>query len=193
MIPKIIHQFWEGERPEPIRQMMISVRKHHPDWDIKIWHGGNVKDLGLDIAHLKDKCVNWASVSNVVRLHAINRHGGFWLDSDVQVLKPLTPLLIHDATAAFQTESDQRLCNAVFSAKPGHPWIRWQIANQERMMNADAANGVYVMTDAPRRGLTIVWTHYYYPFGFENPPKERIPPSSSFTDHHWDGSWTRKT
>lgn len=197
MTPKIIHQFWAGDRPEEIRQMMLSIRKFNPTsdgWVYRLWHEGNISDLGLNCADLKDKCQNWASVSNIVRLHAVHKFGGYWIDADVKCLKSLAPLLAHRATAAFQSQTDERICNAIFSAEPGHPWIGWQLRqeNVEKLMDADAARGVFLMTDAPRAGLTLLFSQWYYPIGWENPPAGRNPPSGSFTDHFWQGSWAVK-
>lgn len=188
-IPKRIIQCWFGERPEDIRQMMLTVSQHHPDWEILVFHEDNIKDLGLNFADLMDKCQNFASVSNVVRLHAVHVFGGYWIDSDVKCLKPLDPLLGYKATACFQ-DAEERLCNAVFSAEPGHPWIKWQLERKELLLDADAAKSVYLMTEAPRDGLIILPQEFYYPFGFENPPKDRTPPDESYTDHFWKGSWS---
>lgn len=194
MIPKIIHQVWFGDRPEEIRQLMLTVRAMHPGWEFKMWHEDNIEKLGLNWADLIDKCQNAASVSNIVRLFAVLQHGGFYLDCDVRSQNPLTPLLIHRAVAAFQSPTDERICNAIFGAEPKHPWIAWQLLpeNLEALKNADAARGVYMMTDAPRQGLTLIWSHKFYPIGWENTPAERKLPTDSYTDHYWNGSWKQK-
>lgn len=189
-IPFIVHQAWfGGERPERIRQFMIGARKFHLGWDIKIWNEDNIKDLGLDVAQLKDKCVNWAGVSNVVRLHAVNKFGGVWLDSDVEVLKPFTPLLNHKAFAARQ--DTDRLCNAVWGAVEGHPFVKWQIKHQDKLMTQDAATGVYLMSEAPRYGVQIVPTPWFYPWSYDSPVEARHPQPSSFAVHWWSGSWQK--
>lgn len=191
MIPKRIIQCWFGsERPERIRQFMIGVRKHHPGWEVLVFHEDNVKDLGLDVADLKHRCVNWAGVSNVVRLHAVNKYGGIWLDSDIEVLKPFTPLLSRQAFAAKQ-DAD-RICNAVFGAVENHPWLQWQIRFQNRLLTQDAAEGVFLMTEAPRDGVEIIPTPWVYPFLYDVPVEKRCAMPSSYCIHHWDGSWTKK-
>lgn len=179
-----------GDRPERIRQMMLSIRQHNLGWDIRCWHEGNVKDLGLDVNALKDRCVNWASVSNVVRLHAVNQFGGIWCDSDILALKPFNKLRAYKAFAAKQ--DCLRLCNAFFGAEPGHQWLEWQIARHERLMDADAAAGVYLMTDAPRNGVELIPTHWCYPYSYDTPAENRVPHRDSLAEHKWDGSWTKK-
>jgi len=169
--------------------MMSSVRRHHRDWEIFIFNENSTKRLGLDLDHLKSKCVNWAGVSNIVRLHAVNQLGGIWMDTDVEVLKPFTPLLNHKAFAARQDED--RLCNAVFGAVAGHPWIKWQIQFQNRLMTQNAAEGVFLMTEAPRDGLEVLPTPWIYPFFYDFPPERKKAHPSSFCVHHWDGSWNK--
>jgi mannosyltransferase OCH1-like enzyme len=42
MIPKIIHQIWEGRKdplPELYKQLASSWKKHHPDWKYEHWDG----------------------------------------------------------------------------------------------------------------------------------------------------------
>jgi len=190
MIPYRIHQFWAGpDRPEDIRQMMISVREKHLGWEIRVWNEDNIKDLGLNFDDLMDKCQNFASVSNVVRLHAVYQLGGLFLDADVEVLKPMDRMLWHRANAAFQDE--KYICNAIFSAEAGHPWLKAQIDRQDYLMNGDAARGPYAMTEAPREGLNIVPTNVLYPFHFDTPKgKWGTVPSEAICIHHWKGSWS---
>lgn len=190
MIPKICHQAWFGPRPEEIRQMMLTVRRHHPDWEIKLWHEDNIKDLGLNFADLMDKCQNFASVSNVVRLHAIFQFGGIWIDSDCKVLKSFEPLRIYSAFAA--TQDGKRLCNAVMGAQQAHPWIISQIMRQDYLMNADAARAIYLMNDTPLHAMKELPTSYFYPWHYEDAPEKRHPKPESYCEHFWSGSWSKK-
>lgn len=190
--PKIIHQVHFGVRPpRQIRQWMDGVKAKHPTWEYHLWTEKNIGELGLEYEPLIFECQNFASLSNIVRLHAIFKFGGYYLDSDVACLKPLDPLLNHRATACFQ-DDQQRICNAIFSAEAGHQWIGWQIDRQDGLKDGDAAKGVYLMTEAPREGVTILPQETYYPFSWENPPKDRTPSSASYTDHFWSGSWSKK-
>src|SRR3990167_2074455 len=47
-IPKIIHQFWIGSPvPEKYKQWIESWKKHHPEWEHKLWTDKEVKELKL--------------------------------------------------------------------------------------------------------------------------------------------------
>lgn len=190
MIPKIVHQVCFGGKPsDQIAEWMEIVRKFHPSWQIIIWHENDIGQLGLDFGQLKFKCVNWASLSNIVRLHALYDFGGIYLDLDCEILKPLDPLLENDAFAARQ-DSD-RLCNAVAGSVANHRFIKWQIDRQERLENEDAASAIYLMSEAPRDGVTIVPTELFYPFLWDTPIDERMAHPDSFMLHHWKGSWKK--
>lgn len=190
MIPRIIHQVCFGGKPSgQILDCMETVQHYHASWRRIIWNEKNVDQLGLDIGQLKFKCVNWASVSNIVRLHALYKFGGAYLDLDCELLKPLDPLLENDAFAAEQDSG--RLCNAAMGASANHRFIRWQIDRQERLENEDAATAIYLMSEAPRDGVTIVPTSYFYPFLWDTPLDERMAHPDSFMLHHWSGSWKK--
>lgn len=189
MIPRHLHQFWVGPIEPEIAGMMSGVKLMHPDWTVFWWDDKTIERLGLDFNYLLARCKNMAGVSNVVRLHAVNQLGGVWIDSDCEMLKPIDPLL---ENSAFVAEQDAgRTCNACFGAVPQHPWIEWQIKHQERLMCEDAAEGVYVMSEAPRDGVTIVPTSYFYPFLWDTPLDERMAHPDSFMLHHWSGSWKK--
>jgi mannosyltransferase OCH1-like enzyme len=187
---RTIHTFWAGSCDEQVEKLFDKMERVNSGFKIYRWSDSSIHRLGLDVEDLKFRCQNWAGVSNIVRLHALNQFGGIWLDSDVECLKPLDPLLEHGAFYAFQDES--RLCNAVLGATAGHPFLRWQIEREERLKCEDAAEGVYLLTEAPREGVTILPTNYFYPFDFSTPLEERIAHPDSYCLHWWSGSWCKK-
>src|SRR6185369_4569812 len=42
---------------------------------------------------------------------------------------------------------------------------------------------------APRDGLTVLPTHFFYPFPFGTPKEKRKPAADSYVMHHWSMSW----
>ena len=98
-IPKIIHYCWFGKNPKPpvIVKCIASWKKMYPDWKIIEWNEDNF-DVNL-CPYTKKAYSNkkWAYVSDVARLKAVYDHGGVYMDTDVELLKPLEPLLSYDA------------------------------------------------------------------------------------------------
>jgi hypothetical protein len=82
----------------------------------------------LDPAHWPLTSPHWAKVTSgaqladLVRLEALLRFGGFYLDSDCEPFRPLDPLLGAEVVAAW--EDERTIPNAVLGARPDHPAIR---------------------------------------------------------------------
>lgn len=186
MINKSIHQLWLGD-PMPPEWLGLVHRAIdlHPAFDHYLWDEKSLKRDGFQIPeHLGSK----ASITNALRLQILHRFGGIYMDVDFEVLKPFDPLLEHSAFAARQ--DGDRICNAVFGCEKHHPWITWQLHHMTAYANSDAAWGVYLMTDAPREGLTVLPDESFFPFLWNSPlPKERQPKESSYGVHHWAQSW----
>ena len=104
MIPKIIHYCWFGgkEKPKCVLKMINSWKKHCPDYEIKEWN-----ELNFDIS-INQYCKEayqsgkWAFVSDVARLYALHTEGGIYLDTDVELIKPLDEFLNQKAFAGFE-------------------------------------------------------------------------------------------
>lgn len=105
MIPKIIHYCWFGGKDKPplAEKCMKSWRKFCPDYEIREW---NEQNFDIDSAPLYVRqayeAKRWAFVTDYVRLVALTQVGGIYLDTDVEIIKPLTPFLSHEAFAGFE-------------------------------------------------------------------------------------------
>lgn len=191
MIPTRIHQIWLGDAmPAAIERMVATVKGKNPEFLHTLWTDDMLPTLGIKADRLKDEFGTWAAVSNFVRLLVLQRFGGIYLDTDFECLKSIIPLLGHEAVAAEQDGG--RICNAFMGAPPNHPWINWQLANIGKYDRRDAASGVYLATDAPRDGLTLIPRHRVFPWLYDDPPENRMPHADSILAHYWEGSWVTK-
>jgi mannosyltransferase OCH1-like enzyme len=194
VIPQIIHQVWVGKKPIPTRYTFWADRlwDMNPNWERKVWTDFAIRKFLCDPKPLWDKFWSPASVSNMVRLLAVQKYGGIYLDMDMEPLQPLNSVrqLFGHAFAADQ--GDGRLCNAAFGAPPDHPWVNWQIKHGAGDCDPhDAAWGVYTMTKAPRDMVHIVRTDAFYPYHYDAPPEKRFPREDTICEHKWDGSWAK--
>lgn len=103
-IPKIIHYCWFGGNPKPVSviKCIESWKKYCPEYQIIEWN-----ELNFDVlAHLYTSQAfslkKWAFISDYARLYIIYNNGGIYLDTDVELLKSLDPLLSHSAYAGFE-------------------------------------------------------------------------------------------
>ena len=106
MIPKVIHYCWFGRNPLPplAIKCIESWKKYCPDYEIKEWNEDNF-DLDL-FPYTREAYDNrkFAFVTDVVRLYALYHEGGVYMDTDVEVLKPIDCFLTHHAFSGFENE-----------------------------------------------------------------------------------------
>jgi mannosyltransferase OCH1-like enzyme len=104
MIPKVIHYCWFGGKPLPelAKKCIASWKKKCPDYEIKEWNETNF-DLSSN-RYLQEaiKMKKWAFASDYIRLAVLYNEGGIYLDTDVEILKPLDKFLRHDFFTNFE-------------------------------------------------------------------------------------------
>lgn len=107
-IPKIIHFCWfgRGEKPELALRCIESWKQYCPEYQIIEWNEDNF-DVNYN-TYCKEAydSKKYAFVSDIVRLYAMYNYGGIYMDTDVEVLKPLDDLLVNRAFSGFENETD---------------------------------------------------------------------------------------
>lgn len=103
-IPKTIHYCWFGGKPLPREAMrcLESWRRHCPDWEIRRWDESNF-DIN-EIAYTREaaSCGKWAFVSDYARFKILFEHGGVYLDTDVELLRPLDDIIAEGPFMGFE-------------------------------------------------------------------------------------------
>ena len=105
MIPKILHYCWFGGKPKPrlVRKCIASWEKHCPDWQIIEWNEENFDVTQNGYTRMCMTQGKYAFLSDYARLRVVEQFGGVYLDTDVQLLKPLEDLMAEEAFFAFET------------------------------------------------------------------------------------------
>ena len=104
MIPKVIHYCWFGRNPLPplAKKCIESWKKYCPDYEIKEWNEDNFPMDYNDYVKEAYEAKKWAFITDVVRLFALVTEGGIYMDTDVEVIKPLDGLLQYEAVSGFE-------------------------------------------------------------------------------------------
>lgn len=99
LIPKKIHYMWLGKKqiPANLQKCIDSWKKYCPEYEIVRWDESNY-DVGKHeyMRAAYDKGA-YGFVPDYARLDILYQHGGIYMDTDVEVVKNLDPLLYQEA------------------------------------------------------------------------------------------------
>lgn len=107
MIPKTIHYCWFGKAQKPaiVKKCIRSWRKFCPDYEIVEWNETNYdvyKNKYTEYCYNKKK---YAFLSDYARLDIIYNNGGIYLDTDVELIKPIDSLIDNEFYVGFENEN----------------------------------------------------------------------------------------
>ena len=91
---KTIHYCWFGGNPLPklALKCIESWRKYCPEYEIKEWNENNFDVNCCDYVKEAYQAKKWAFVSDYCRFFILYHYGGVYLDTDVELLKPIDDL-----------------------------------------------------------------------------------------------------
>ena len=121
-IPRVLHWIWLGPNPIPVQhqEWMRTWKHHHPAWETRVWAESDV--LPLHNMDAYNAARSWAQKADIARYEILLRHGGVYVDTDMECQRPLTPLL-EGVEAFVGLERDDLMGNAILGCTPGHPWM----------------------------------------------------------------------
>ncbi len=211
MIPKHIHYVWVGgPLPDAQCSYIDSWRATNPDYKFTLWNETNI-DFSIDVLRRAYNERKWAKVADIVRLVAIMRHGGIYLDTDIRLCKSLDPLLDRKCFFGFQTEqpSTDWVANGVIGAEPGHWFVAQALTSLlsirslpgglerptkfgpkliTRLLLAEGLQ-TYSPLGVQVKDVFICPTEYFfpYPYGAEFHPS--CITAETYGVHFWERSW----
>ena len=158
MIPKIIHYCWfgRGQMPELVERCIASWKKHMPNWEYRLWTEDNF-DIASAPQYVQEAYAakKYAFVSDYVRLWALEREGGLYMDVDFEVYKPFDDLMEqYDAFAGYEGSKRNPVMMGVIAAKTHHPWIQGMMQTYESRQFVKE-DGSLDMT--PNTGYFLSW------------------------------------
>jgi mannosyltransferase OCH1-like enzyme len=207
LIPKKIHYIWFGGNPlTPLANKCVaSWKKYCPDYEIIRWDESNFdieQNLYCKEAYDAKK---WAFASDYARLWVLVNEGGIYMDTDVEVLKPLDEFLCLQSFSGF--EAEDRLPTGIMASRRQEPFFMKLLHDYDNRPfvledgSYDLTTNVTAITNAcidagivlnntkqTVEGFTLYPSDFFCP---KSPSDLRLHlTENSHTIHHFDGSWT---
>lgn len=212
MIPKIIHYCWfgRGEMPELAKKCIESWHKYMPDWEYQLW---NEDSFDLDsVPYVKEayEARKFAFVTDYVRLWALNKFGGVYMDTDVEILKPLDNLMELPAFTGYEASTSGAPVTGLMASAPGGVWVTEQLDayNGRHFLREDGSlnlttNTVIISDIMTANGFEINGKYQVYKNDMHVFPVDYFCPLTStrvlkltantYCIHHFAGSWKERT
>lgn len=209
MIPRIIHYCWFGgnELPELERRCIASWSEKMPGCETVRWDESNFDFSSCAFAREAHAEGKWAFVSDYARFRILRDHGGVFLDTDVELLRPLDDLLALQAFTGFTKDSSFVNPGLVVASEAGNH-VMADVVRKYESMNLLPQQGRVHPQSSPRT-LTALLEEFYglrrdgslqdldgltvFPAEFFDP----IDPHSglmnvtdeTYSIHHYSGTW----
>jgi mannosyltransferase OCH1-like enzyme len=196
MIPKTIHYCWfgKGEKNPTIEACIASWKANLPDFEIKLWDESN-----FDIeAHPFTKRMyvekKFAFVADYARLYALESEGGIYLDTDMEIVKDISPLL--DCELLLGEEEAGIISAGMIGAVKNNPYIEsckkvYDTIDGLPPTIPRLMTDVYVQMKEALSNVRVCPPIAFYPYNQEqikNYKKSNLT-SATYGVHLWNFSW----
>lgn len=206
-IPRIIHYCWFGEKEKPdiVKRCIDSWERNLSEYEIKEWNENNF-DINCN-SYVREayKFRKFAFVSDYVRVYALYKFGGIYLDTDVEVFRPFDNMLHHDSFWGFEQEN--YIATSTIGAAKGNKLIKIFLDSYEEknFMKADGSHddltNVAIVTELLKNiGLKMNGEYqeiedigafypqtYFSPYDYINCRK--FITKNTYAMHHFYKSW----
>ena len=202
MIPKTIHYIWfgGGKEPELVQKCLESWKKFCPDYQIIRWDENSLDFSCNAYAAEAYKARKWSLATDFFRFKILYDYGGIYLDTDVELLKPLDDLL--DARAYMGIESTGYVnTGSGFGAEKGLPLFEEILTRFESASFSAERPAIFSIVEDVTRRHGYVFTNkrqtvadaIVYPMDYFAPinlttRKLRVT-KNTYSIHHYSGSW----
>lgn len=192
--PQIIHRTLPANPKPEVATLWETVVRHSEGWERRTYQSPRpAKDWPLT-AHLFRYCSDGSMNSNLVRLEALIRWGGVYLDSDVELFRPLDPLVSENLVVA--EEGIGWLGMAVLIAPKSHPALFAALDALEEHLVSGRERSTFPRIVTPvlrdRSDVTVLPAKTFYPYLWNERHlygKDYSSDPDVYAAHRWHMSW----
>jgi inositol phosphorylceramide mannosyltransferase catalytic subunit len=176
--------------PEEFERYGRTWVEHHPEWEMRLWADDNLPELRHPDA--LERCRNEGEQSDLIRYEVLLRFGGVYVDTDVECLRPIDPLI--DVPAFAGATRPGKLGSAVVGAVAGHPGIELLLERASERVGVGhqaASAGPRLLTDVllGRDDVKVFGPEVFYPFHRRRQPDAKAGRDDAYAIHHVKASW----
>jgi mannosyltransferase OCH1-like enzyme len=191
MIPPILHRTVPTETTVEVEAFWAKAEKLHQGWVRHTWRDPlDPADWPLTADHW-DRCTKPAQRAGLIRLEALIHFGGIYIDSDLELYRPLDPLRSVPFFATW--EDNETIPDFVFGAEKDHPLLYELLgAAFAELVNGPWASGPGVFTRLlADEDVLLLPPQSFAEVHYTERDKLRGHKASryAFGQHHWHGSW----
>lgn len=198
MIPRIVHRTLPAQPDPDVERIWGTVQRYAAGWDLRTYQSPRDPDLWPMTGHLFHLCRDKAEESDLVRLEALWEHGGVYLDSDMELTRPLEWIV--DESFVIGWEDDRYYGTAMLAAAPGHPAIGELLEVFGQHVESQQPRRITFPMIATRQlqgrtDVRVMPRKAFYPYHAGHNPQDAGRDWAADPDvlavHRWHGSWLR--
>lgn len=196
--------------PELAEKCIASWHHFLPEYEYKLWNEDSFDINSVPYVKEAYEARKFAFVTDYIRLWALERFGGVYMDTDVEILKPLDEFLVLPAFTGYEASSGMAPVTGLMASAAGGIWVKEQLAYYEgkHFINADGSldltpNTITISKIMSDNGFVADGKYAVYKNDMHVFPVDYFCPltstrvlkltSNTCCIHHFAGSWVKLT
>lgn len=198
--------------PELVLKCIESWNKYLPNYKMHLWNEDNF-DIASAPQYVQEAYAakKYAFVTDYVRLWALEREGGVYLDTDMEILRPLDTLLSDTAFIGLEESKALLPGTCVIGCEAHCLWVKDMLATYENATFLKEDGSLDLTTNVQRLGAKMVeggllherkiqylpqWGLRVYTHDYFSPittTRVMCKSKNTYCIHHFAGSWVERT
>lgn len=196
--------------PELAVKCLESWKKFLPDYQMKLWNEDSFNVNSNPYTQEAYEAGKFAFVTDYVRLYALYHEGGIYMDTDVEVLKPLDDLLNLSAFSGYESNKFSNFPTGLMASEAGGIWVKEQLDFYKNVhfKNPDGSLNMTTNTETissimKQNGFELTGEYQVYKNDMYCFPSDYFCPLTStrvliltentYCIHHFASSWKQKS
>lgn len=199
MIKKIHYCWFGGKKPDTVKRNVENWIRLNPDFEIYEWNENNIDVSHFEFGRRALENQKWGFLVDTIRPQKLVEEGGFYIDADVEMIRPLSDLSANAHLLQMGYMYNCALGTAFLYAPPNHPYLvdilrSYNYIKPDLWPVSNTIFTAYFINKVPNFLLNgKEWTndlcHIYPKEIFEQPSFIK---SRGISIHHCCGSWKKE-